>query len=217
MYPRTNIDGKSQVSYVINPNMNATLDIPNTHVLFSDAEFGRCLTTRNSYYCTLILVLGVAVQMKVQKTVSPMTHTTDAELKANFDGCRNLIPVRSLFQYMGCPLSDPSNSYCDNRAVFSIVENERMTPRCRHFDIPIAFLQAHKNIVYKPILVPTDKMLADIGTKPNTPAVFKRLKYWITGARFLPPPDHLHFRLLQLQFYEQDFHVINQMIQKINE
>ena len=69
--------------------MTATLDIPNMPVLFSDAEFGRCLTTRNSYYCTLILVLGVVVQMKVRKTISPMTHTTDAELKANFDGCRN--------------------------------------------------------------------------------------------------------------------------------
>ena len=101
---------------------------------------------------------------------------------------------------MGCQLNEPSKLYCDNRAVFSIVEHEGMTPRCRHFDILIAFLQAHKGIVYKPVLVSTDKMLADIGTKPNTPAVFKRLKYWITGARFLPPENHLHYRLLQLQF-----------------
>ena len=165
----------------------------------------------------MILVLGVVVQMKVRKTVTTMTHTTDAEIKANFDGCRNLIPVRSLFQYMGCPFHEPSNLYCDNRAVHSIIENERMTPRCRHFDIPIAFLQHHKGITYEPILVTTDKMLADIGTKPNTPAVFKSLKYWITGARFLPRSNHEHYQLLQMNFYEQDYHVILKMIQQMNE
>ena len=88
-----------------------------------------------------------------------------------------------------------------------------MTPRCRHFDIPIAFLHAHKGTVYEPVLVPTDKMLADIGTKPNTPAVFKRLKYWITGTRFLPPEGHSHYKLLQMQFYEKDYHDILLIIQ----
>ena len=196
--------------------MKVGLELPNEPVNFNDAEFGRCLGSRNSYYCTLILVLGVVIQMKVKKTISPMTHTTDAELKANFEGCRNLIPIRSLFEYMGCPLSSPSKLYCDNRAVYSIIETERMTPRCRHFDIPIAFLHAHKGSIYEPELVPTDRMLADIGTKPNTPAVFKRFKYWLTGVRFLPNANHPHYDLLQMQFYEQDFHTILQMIRNMN-
>lgn len=88
---------------------------------------------------------------------------------------------------MGCPIKGPSKLYCDIRAVYSITETERMTPRCRHFDAPIAFLHAHRNLVYQPELVTTDYMLADIGTQPNTPAIFKRFKYWITGERFLPP------------------------------
>ena len=196
--------------------MTATLDIPNSPVNFNDAEFGRCMGTRNSYYCTLILVFGVVVQMKVKKTTSPMTHTTDAEIKANFEGCRILIPIRSLFEYMDCPLSKPSKLYCDNRAVFSIIETERMTLRCCHFDIPIVFLHAHRNTVYQPELVPTDKMLGDIGTKPNTPAVLNRFKYWITGLRFLPPKGHEHYNLLQMQFYETEFHVIQQMIFELN-
>ena len=100
------------------------MEIPNAPVSFNDAEFGRCLKTRNSYYCTIILVLGVAVQIRVKKTTNPMTHTTDAELKVNFEGCRNLIPIRNLFAYMGCHIDIPSNLYCNNRAVFSIVESE---------------------------------------------------------------------------------------------
>ena len=59
-------------------------------------------------------------------------------------------------------------------------------------------------------------MLADIGTKPNTPAVFKRLKYWITRVRFLPPRSHDHYGMLQMQFYEQDYHIILGLINKMN-
>ena len=111
-----------------------------------------------------------------EKGTNSNAHTTDAEVKAN------LIPIQSIFEYMGWPLQQPTKMFCDNRAVFSIVDLKRMTPRCRHFDIPIAFLHAHKNTVYAPELITTDRMLADIGTKPNTPAVFKRFKYWITGV-----------------------------------
>ena len=78
----------------------------------------------------MILVLGVIVQMKVKKTTSTMTHTTDSELKANFEGTRHLMPIRALFEYMNCPLKDPSLSFADNRAVSSIIESERMTPHC---------------------------------------------------------------------------------------
>ena len=92
-----------------------------------------------------------------------------------------------------------------------------MTPCCRHFDVPIAFLHAHKSTIYTPHLVTTDKMMADIGTKPNTPTVFKRFKYWITGERFLPKKGHEHYELLQMMFYEKEYHVILKLIKDMNE
>ena len=70
-------------------------------------------------------------------------------------------------------MKTPTTMFYDNRAVHSIIETKRMTLRCCHFDIPIAFLHAHKNTIYEPALITTDRMLVDIGTKPNTPAVFK--------------------------------------------
>ena len=216
VYPRAPITGKSKISYLLTPGQSVEMEIPNGPINFNDAELGRCLKTRCSYYCTMVLVLGVVVQMKVKKTTSPMTHTTDAEMKANFEGCRHLIPIRNLFAYMGLPFSSPSKLYCDNKAVFDVIESERMTPRCRHFDIPIAFLHAHKNHIFTPQLVPTDRMLADIGTKPNTPATFKRLKYWITGERFLPVQGHEHYDHLEMQFYEMDFHEILKIMKDLS-
>ena len=55
-------------------------------------------------------------------------------------------------------------------------------------------------------------MIADIGTKPNTPTVFKRFKYWITGERYLPSPNHEHYNLLEMQFYEMFFHEILKVV-----
>ena len=147
-------------------------------------------------------MLGVIIQMKVKKSATVMTHTTDSEMKAAFEGCRYLMPIRTLFQEMGCNIHDPSLLLCDNKAVIDVIDNERMTTRCRHIDIPIAFFHSHKNKIYRQQLIPTDQMLADIGTKPNSPAVHKRFKYWGTGQRFLPSKDHIHFKYLQLQFYE---------------
>ena len=74
---------------------------------------------------------------------------------------------------MGCNLWDPSLLLSDNKAVIDIIDNERMTSRYRHIDIPIAFLHSHKHSVYREKLIPTDQMLADIGTKPNVPTVHK--------------------------------------------
>ena len=190
---------------MVTPGNNKELIIPNGPINLNDAELGRCLETRHTYFCCMIVVLGVVIQMKVKKTTTPMTHTTDAELKANFEGSRYLIPIQKIFAHMGIIFELPSDLYCDNRAVFSIIKSERMTPRCRHFDLPIAFLHANKNKVFSPKLVKTDMMWADMGTKPNTPTTLKRFKYWSTGERFLPNKDHEHYFLLQMEFYEKSF------------
>ena len=62
----------------------------------------------STYYCMVICVLGLIIQMKVSKSSTVMTHTTDAEMTANFQGFRFLIPVRTLFQELGCQLYKPS-------------------------------------------------------------------------------------------------------------
>ena len=58
-------------------------------------------------------------------------------------------------------------------------------------------------------------MLADIGTKPNTPALLKRFKYWGSGERFLPSPSHVHYKLLQMEFYEKTYTKILKMVKNM--
>ena len=113
-----------------------------------------------------------------------------------------------MFTFNGYPLPTASNAFTDNAAVHAIVESSRMTPRCKHIDIPIAFLQQEHNQSYKLDLIRTMVMLADMGTKANTPRYHKEFKYWASGSRYLPKPDSVHGELLNMQYYEMNFGLI---------
>jgi hypothetical protein len=213
MYPRQKFTGSSTVTWYATPEQKHELKVTNVPNVFADAELARCIATRHSYYCVIITVLNVVVFFKIKKTSKVMVHTTASEMKASYDGVRHLEPIRSLFAFNGFPLPDPSPLYCDNAAVNAIVDSERMTPRCRHLDIPIAFLHETKDRVYKMQQVKTLLMLADMGTKPNTPKTLQLYKYWSTGEQFLPKPGHPHFDLLQMELYEKNFVQVQQLLQ----
>jgi hypothetical protein len=205
MFPREGFDKHHSVSYFITPESQMELEISNLPTLFTDAELARDISTRKSYYCTVITILNVIVQMKVKKTTRIMQHTTDAELNGAYVGVRHLKPIRQLFAFLGAPLGEPTALHVDNAAVASIIDSGRLTPRTRHVDIPIALLQSEKDIEFYIRLLRTQLMLADMGTKPNKAPALRRFKYWGLGARFYPSPGHPHYILLQLQFYELNF------------
>jgi hypothetical protein len=54
-------------------------------------------------------------------------------------------------------------------------------------------------------------MLGDMGTKANTPKYHRMFKLWASGAQFLPPPGHLHYTLLEMQHYEQNYGTVLKM------
>ena len=80
-----------------------------------------------------------------------------------------------------------------------------MTPRCRHFDLPIVFLHEHHGVTFKSKLLKTSVQLADIGTKPLVKFLHHRLKIWGGGIRFIPAKGHKHYDLLEMQFYEMKY------------
>jgi hypothetical protein len=215
MYPRQRFTGSSTVTWYATPEKSLTLDVTNVPNVFADAELGRCLATRHSYYCVIITVLNVVVFFKIKKTSTVMVHTTASEMKASYDGVRHLEPIRSLFACNGYPLPTPSPLFCDNAAVNAVVDSERMTPRCRHLDIPIAYLHETKGRLYKMQQVKTLLMLADMGTKPNSPRTLQLYKYWATGEQFLPAQGHPHYDMLQMNLYEKNFADVQRIIKSM--
>jgi hypothetical protein len=162
-------DTYDTVSYFVTPDRELTLQVNNTPTIFTDAELAQDIATRRSYFCSMIMVFNVIVQMKIQKTSTVMHHTTDAEMKGAFFGVRQVMPIRQMFAFMGYPLGQPSTLFIDNAAVAAVIAADRMTPRCRHFDIPVALLQCEKHKTFIANLVGTKLMVADMGTKPNDP------------------------------------------------
>jgi hypothetical protein len=166
MFPHASINGSQNASYFITPESSMNLEVLNLPTLFTDAKLARDISTRKSYYCTIIVVMNVIIQMKVKNTIRIMQHTTDSELNGAFCGVRQLKPVHQLCAFMGFPLGQPSTLNIDNAAVESIIKSDRITPRCCHLDIPIALLQFEKDKDYVVNLIQTQLMLVDMGTKP---------------------------------------------------
>ena len=205
-YPKKRFDGNDRIAWYATPNdQKKELIIPNHPTLFFDAEFAREIATRHSYFCNIITIYNVAVLFKVKKSSSIMLHTTDSELKGGSAGVRQLLPIRRLFSFNGFPLPGPSTAFTDNAAVHAIIESNRMTPRCKHIDIPISFLHQEHNQSFKVNLIRTMVMLADMGTKANTPKYHKEFKYWASGSRYLPPDKSKHWDLLHMDLYELNY------------
>ena len=211
-YPKRNFNETDTVSWYATPTQKYEIAVENSPTLFFDAEFAKDMESRHSYFCNVITVYNVVVLFKIKKSSTLMLHTTDSEMKGGSSGVRHLQPIQQLFAFNGYPLPQPSSSFTDNSAVHAIVESGRMTPRCRHIDIPIAFLHQEHNKSFKLSLIRTMVMLADIGTKSNTPKYHQMFKYWISGQRFLPPSNSKHYNDLQMEFYEKSFgYIIQQM------
>ena len=66
--------------------------------------------------------------------------------------------------------------------------------------------------IFNEKLITTDRMAADIGTKPVTPALHKRFKYWGMGEWFLPLKNHIHYDYLQMHMYEKKYCEILKMM-----
>jgi hypothetical protein len=205
VYPRKSFDTYETIRYFVTQDSSLQLEIHGLPTIFTDAELARDIATRKSYFCTMIMVFNVIVQMKIKKTSTIMHHTTDAELKGAFTGVRQVLPIRQLFSFLGYPLGKPSTLHVDNAAVAAIIAADKMTPRSRHFDIPVALLQSEKNKSFVANLCRTQIMVADMGTKPNDPQTHCRFKLWSMGAIHLPKEGTEHFDLLQMRYYEMNY------------
>ena len=99
-YPAKPLDGTSTIVASLTPEKTEDLELSNIPQLFTDAEYGRDIATRHTYICSVVTILGVAVHYKVKKVQTILTNTTDAELKAAYDGVKRLKPIISILEQM---------------------------------------------------------------------------------------------------------------------
>ena len=86
-----------------------------------------------------------------------------------------------------------------NKSCISVVEAKRVTPRVKHIDVPICFLnEPFYNGIFVPkygnyIVIPEDMC-----TKPCAGPIVIRSTKWMTGFRLYPTSDTEHYQLMRL-------------------
>ena len=60
--------------------------------------------------------------------------------------------------------------------------------------------------LFLPLPCPTSRQVADFNSKPTGGISLQQSFLYIMGARFYPPPDSLHYKLLQLGAYNIGVH-----------
>ena len=80
----------------------------------------------------------------------------------------------------------PTAHWEDNTSCISIFEAKRVTPRVKHIDIPICFLQdKFDNGIFHPKYEKPSVMPVDICTKPCSGPIISWGAKWMTGFRFI--------------------------------
>ena len=88
--------------------------------------------------------------------------------------------MEALSLYTGAP----TVHWEDNTSCISVVESKRVTPRVKHIDIPVCFLQEQ---FYNGLFIPKHEkssvMPEDMCKKPCSGPIISHITKWMTGFR----------------------------------
>ena len=94
--------------------------------------------------------------------------------------------MEALALYTGAPTVHLEN----NTSCISVVEAKIVTPRVKHIDIPVCFLQEKfDNSIFLPKYEKSSVMPVDMCTKPCSGPIIIRSTKWMTVFRFYPTSE----------------------------
>ena len=94
----------------------------------------------------------------------------------------------------------PTVHWEDNTSCISSVEAKIFTPRVKHIDIPVFFLQEKfDNGLFIQKYDKSSVMPEDMCTKPCSGTITSRITKWMTGFRLYPTSDTEHYQFMILQ------------------
>jgi hypothetical protein len=141
---------------------------------YSDSDWAGDLTTRRSTggYCFLLGDSCVIWSSKKQRTVA--LSTTEAEYMAACSATKEAIWLRSLLKDLGFPQKEPTTIFEDNKGCIDIAHSTKHHDRVKHIDIQYHFIREKiESKEIKLVACPTNKMTADVFTKPLPRSLFE--------------------------------------------
>ena len=143
---------------------------------YSDASYASDVDTRRSTTGYAFLLNGSCISWSSRLQPTVAVSTAEAEYQAAAATVKEALWLRKLF----CDLHLPSITApiaCDNQAALVLLKNPVVSMRSKHIDILYHFARercARGEVTFT--YCPTDRMLADILTKPLSGPLFERFR-----------------------------------------
>ena len=151
-----------------------------TYQLYSDASFANTDEQRKSVTGYCVMMAGGPVSTKTTKQGNVTVSTTEAELVACSEACRESEWIWFLLEELGFRQTEPITVHCDNTAVVAIAKNPGNHNGTKHIEIRHLYIrhlvdQGRANIKY----CWTEDMIADILTKAISTRLFLKLRHML--------------------------------------
>ena len=166
------VKGTVDVGLLFKCHSNSSLAV------YADSDYAGDLSDRKSTSGYVLLKNGAAISWKSKKQSVVAQSTAEAEYVALFFAVQETIWIRRMLHDLHEELSGPTVVYEDNQAAIKIVQNPVDHPKTKHIATKFHFTRQHvEDGVVKLTYCPTEKMLADIFTKPLARDRFEMLRY----------------------------------------
>lgn len=144
---------------------------------YADANFAENKIDRKSNTGYLFKVNGGVVSWTSRKQNCVSLSSTEAEFIALSEACKETIWLQRILLDMQQKFETPTVIYEDNQSCLKLIQNQKLSNRTKHIDTRYHFVKDHieKGAITCTYLE-TEKMLADILTKPLAANRFTKLR-----------------------------------------
>lgn len=134
---------------------------------YADANWAESRSDRKSNSGYVFIVHGAIISWACRKQKCVALSSTEAEFIALSEACQEAHWLKRLLGDMHHPLQTPITIHEDNQSCLKLIEDEKLSNRTKHIDTRYNFVKDYieKQIV-SCVYCPTEKMLADLLTKP---------------------------------------------------
>ena len=114
------------------------------------------------------------------------SDSTDGEIRCMYKAVKKTKVIRRYMEALALYTGAPTVHWEDNTSCISVVEAKIVTPRVKHIDIPVCFLQEQfDNGLFLPKYENSSVMPVDMCIKPFSGPIITRSNKWMTGFRFI--------------------------------
>lgn len=144
---------------------------------YADASYADKSLNRKSISGNVFFVNGGLVSWSSRKQNCVALSSTEAEFVALSEACQEACWLRRLLEDMEQETNGPTVMYEDNQSCLKFIGEQKVSNRTKHIDTREYFVKDYVDRkMVSCVYCPTDRMLADLLTKPLAPARHELLR-----------------------------------------